>query len=346
MFAGSTTRVGCLGALACALVTGACGRDKPASYSLLGAEAANWLSSRGLYADIEARRVVDGAIAYTPDFPLWSDGAEKTRWLILPPGTRIDTSDMDHWRFPVGTKAFKEFRLGDVLLETRLLERVADTGEFDLDYRLQTFVWNSDQTDAELTTDGVKATNGTDHEVPRQKACSACHKGEPGAFLGFSAVQLARSGTAAALAAAGVLTVDPGRAFAIPGDPTIANAVGVLHANCGHCHSATGPQPKLRLRFLTTEIDQPPETWELYQSTIGRAITEDWLDPPPQFGIRVRPGEPDRSAIVYRMEQRPANGRAVDQMPPLATNKVDRAGAAAVRAWVQGLAAPAPAGGP
>src|SRR5262245_40845542 len=58
------------------------------------------LSNRGLYRDIRSRTVVDTAMPYTPDYPLWSDGADKKRWLMLPPGARIETSDMAHWRFP------------------------------------------------------------------------------------------------------------------------------------------------------------------------------------------------------------------------------------------------------
>ena len=40
----------------------------------------------------------------SPRYPLWSDGAEKQRYLSLPPGTQIDTSNMDDWKFPVGTR--------------------------------------------------------------------------------------------------------------------------------------------------------------------------------------------------------------------------------------------------
>ena len=49
---------------------------------------------------------------YTPNFALWSDGAAKERWLSLPAGTEIDTSDPDDWRFPDGTRAWKQFAVG------------------------------------------------------------------------------------------------------------------------------------------------------------------------------------------------------------------------------------------
>ena len=37
------------------------------------------------------------------------DRAAKRRWIQLPEGATIDTSDMDYWQFPVGTKLWKEF---------------------------------------------------------------------------------------------------------------------------------------------------------------------------------------------------------------------------------------------
>jgi hypothetical protein len=52
------------------------------------------------------------ATAFTPHYPLWSDGSAKRRWLRLPPGTSIDKSNPDAWEFPRGTKAWKEFSRG------------------------------------------------------------------------------------------------------------------------------------------------------------------------------------------------------------------------------------------
>lgn len=50
--------------------------------------------------------------------------------MYVPPGTKIDTRDIDHWVFPVGTKTWKEFRVDRKLVETLLLEaRAAEPGE-------------------------------------------------------------------------------------------------------------------------------------------------------------------------------------------------------------------------
>ena len=54
------------------------------------------LSETGLYADFAAKVIGPEATLFAPTHKLWSDGATKRRWVRLPPGTRIDTSNMDH----------------------------------------------------------------------------------------------------------------------------------------------------------------------------------------------------------------------------------------------------------
>src|SRR5205814_165387 len=84
------------------------------------------LSESGLYSDFASRTLAPRVIEYTPRYELWSDGATKRRFLLLPAGAKIDTSDMDNWAFPVGTKLWKEFRRDGFLVETRLLQKVYD----------------------------------------------------------------------------------------------------------------------------------------------------------------------------------------------------------------------------
>ena len=70
-------------------------------------------------------RAFGGLRPYTPVYPLWADGLVKRRWLDLPAGKKIDTSDMDHWSFPVGTRFWKEFATpSGTVLETRLIEKI------------------------------------------------------------------------------------------------------------------------------------------------------------------------------------------------------------------------------
>src|SRR5450432_1007639 len=87
------------------------------------------LFDTGLCVDRACIQISPDVQTYTPQFALWADTASKRRWYKLPPGTQIDTTDMDHWVFPVGTKFWKEFTRDDgmghdIRVETRLVMRI------------------------------------------------------------------------------------------------------------------------------------------------------------------------------------------------------------------------------
>ena len=172
-----------LGTLACGLVTASA---PPRAASELPAQ----LSATGLYADLRADRVAKGVRSFTPQYPLWSDGSLKRRWLWLPPGTRIDASRTDAWQFPPGTRLWKEFSMGR-RVETRLIERLAD-GQ----WRYATYVWREDGSDADLAPErGIAAhpvagaPKGR-YRILARDDCRACHEAAPVPVLGVSALQL------------------------------------------------------------------------------------------------------------------------------------------------------------
>ena len=101
------------------------------------------LRDTGLYAPGNCDELGTGVLPFSPQYPLWSDGAEKRRWIRLPPGTRIDARNPDRWVFPVGTRLWKEFSLGR-RLETRMLERPREG------WRFAPYVWTEDGTAAVL----------------------------------------------------------------------------------------------------------------------------------------------------------------------------------------------------
>lgn len=294
------------------------------------------LSQHGVYQDLQTRTPARAALEYAPQYPLFSDFADKRRWLLLPPDTQVDTSDMDHWRFPVGTRAVKEFSRDGKALETRLIQRVAETGDPKVDFFMGTFVWLPDGTDAVLSDQGVDNVNGTTHDVPKQELCLRCHQGEPGAVLGFSALQLSPTGTLATITQQKLLSDPPKRAFNIPGNDLQVKALGVLQGNCAHCHTAGGSGALMRLRLLPHELDLPFELTEIFQTTMGRPLT-DWTPRPAEFTRRLIPGDPDKSALSYRMGLRSGNGVLADQMPPIATEMTDPNALATVRAWIASM---------
>jgi hypothetical protein len=290
------------------------------------------LSETGLFSDLLSRAIEPSATAFEPTYKLWSDGATKRRWIRLPPGTKIDTSDMDHWVFPIGTQLWKEFSLNGVLLETRLVERYGTGPE---DYWMGAFVWNAEQTDADLAPDGAQNVGGTPHDVPTQKDCGVCHRGDVGRVLGFSAIQLTAPATGPdlrALDSAGLLSQGPAPGgYPLGADPATAAALGYLHANCGHCHNPNGTSwPDTQMVLRSVVADTGLEMSLVVRSIVGVPL-EYWRGG--AITLRVESGRPDQSAVVERTS---GNGEP-NPTPPLATEVVDATGLETVRQWIAGL---------
>ena len=279
------------------------------------------LSQLGLYEDLTTKCIAPDLIAYEPRYPLWSDGTDKRRWLRLPPGQVIDSADMDHWQFPVGTVFFKEFSSGGKLLETRVLARIGPTAN---DTWMGAFVWQDDEADAVLAREGVTDVRATGHDVPSQKNCFTCHNGEAGRVIGFSALQ--QPDTPAPL-----LSIAPATSFVVAGDAITAGALGYLHANCGHCHNPSGSaRPDTDMNLRLSVFDGDAAATAIYRSTVGVALQYFANTPLRQ---RVVAGDPDQSALLFRMSERGPK----TQMPPLASELVDPRGVALVRAWIAAL---------
>ena len=272
------------------------------------------LSAEGLYSDLARKDVVPDARELTPAYPLWSDGAVKRRWMIVPAGTELDTTDMDHWQLPIGGKLFKEFVVGGRRVETRMIERQGAD-----EFRFAPFVWLPDESDAALAVAGARNVNDSGYDVPSSEECVMCHRGEPGRMLGVSAVQLAAQLEELPLSRV------PERPVSIR-EP----ALGVLHGNCGHCHNPLGTAPMQTLRVSLADAEVATEETATYRTTVGRRL-EYWTEH--GFEMRVAPGEPEASAILYRLSQR---GTA-EQMPPIGTDQVDEEGRAIVRRWIASL---------
>lgn len=295
------------------------------------------LSQTGLYRDIAPETLAPDVTIFEPRYALWSDAAVKRRFLKLPPNTQIDTSDMDAWVFPVGTKAFKEFRSGGVRVETRMLHKVSSKHWVMVAYR-----WRADQKDADALPEGQEDSLGTTHDIPSQALCTSCHDSSQDAVLGVSALQMSheREGeNLTRLAKAGALSHPPKvQGFTIPGGPIVEQALGYLHANCGHCHrEGTATQQRLLKRSPYTGgplLWESTEALQVMEHTLGYQTT---VDRPngvlPDLPI-VAPGAPDRSELFIRIGQR---GRTSLQMPPLGTDVVDEQGLKVIRAWIESL---------
>jgi hypothetical protein len=191
-------------------------------------------------------------LPFTPQYPLWSDGADKQRLIALPAGTSIDAGDPDAWDFPRGTKLWKTFAHGGRAIETRLIERRPDGA-----WRYAAYVWSADGRDAELAPArgsvlALREAPGSRYVVPSRGDCLACHAGATVPVLGFAALQLSGPGptTLRTLAEQGLVRGLPRRWTETPpaiaaATPTERAALGYLHGNCAQCHHANagGPEP-------------------------------------------------------------------------------------------------------
>jgi len=284
------------------------------------------LSQTGLFLEQPAQ-LSSAVREFRPRFELWSDGASKRRFISLPAGTRIDTSDPDNWSFPVGTQLWKEFVVDGRRVETRLLRKVGPAPE---DWAAQAYLWRADGTDAIAAPGGANNVLGTDHDVPAAGECLACHGGRKSFALGFSAVQLGYAAAAgqldlAELVRAGLVTHAPNTThFTLPGDATAQAALGYVHANCGHCHNQDRPvaaasrcyDPNNGLDFwLKSDELQSVRDTPLYRSGRGPAF---------------EPGAPEDSRMIELMSRR----GFLQQMPPLGTERIDSHGLESVRRWI------------
>ena len=311
-----------------------------------------------------------GVIPYDLNTPLFSDYAQKTRLVYVPPGSSAAYDAVASLDLPVGTIVAKTFALapdqrspatGRKLVETRLLVHTADG------WKGYPYVWNDAETEATYTPGGRKTQmpmvtpSGTsvtaDYLVPSQSQCSQCHEdhnpGDAGSLpmhlLGPTARNLNRdydyaTGTQNQLdawTAAGILTGAPPSADAPklvaahdPASGTVEErARAWLEVNCAFCHSTTGLAYTSGLH-LGTAVTDPYEL----------GICKPPVAAGPGTGGRLHdivPGSPDDSILVYRVEARwddpdlPNFDQAV--MPPLGRTVRSEEGVALVRQWISDM---------
>jgi glucose/arabinose dehydrogenase len=160
------------------------------------------LSETGLFTSVKDHKPDPGLIPYSVNAPLWSDGAEKERFLGLPGDTRIDFTTSRGWNFGDGTVLVKTFSLPDAAragakrrIETRLLTK--QQGK----WAGYSYVWNAEQTDAELVSaagldrvyevaDGKDGRRKQTWHFPSRVECMVCHSRAANFVLGLSELQM------------------------------------------------------------------------------------------------------------------------------------------------------------
>jgi hypothetical protein len=307
------------------------------------------LSQTGLWEASRPGAIARGVRQFSPQYPLWSDGATKARWIFLPPGTAIDTTVPGDWRFPVGTRFWKEFSFNGRKVETRFLWRAtADRWVF------ASYAWNAEGTDAVLAPeDGLPGAAelgpGKRHDIPGASDCRACHGTANPGPLGFNALQLSTDrdpnaihGEPLAPGMTTVATLETEHLFAPArpeyvanpprirtSDPDTRAVLGYFAANCGTCHNASGEiayaGPSLKHSDVAADGDA------IARALLNQATAWQLPGRPDGTTRMLDAAAPDASAMLYRMRSR----RPSSQMPPLGTVLRDEEAIAAVARWIQ-----------
>jgi hypothetical protein len=308
------------------------------------------LSETGLYADAATLAVDPRNRPFTPQYPLWSDGAVKRRWVRLPDGAAIDTRDVGQWDFPVGTRFWKEFEFGGRRVETRMLVKTATEH-----WEFASYAWSDDQRDALLApaeglSDVAEVAPGKRHSVPSRDECRACHDSGRTEILGFSAVQLSTDRDPLAPHAepltADMITLrtlnDEGRLSPprpewvttppriTARDPRERAVLGYLSTNCGSCHNQKSSIASLGLFLKHDAARSGACTPDAIATTVNQP--GHWIVPTAPEGASrlVSPGKPELSALLARARSR----RPSSQMPPIGTVLADRQALELVSAWI------------
>ncbi|MCH7629278.1 MULTISPECIES: SO2930 family diheme c-type cytochrome [Novosphingobium] len=293
------------------------------------------LSDYGFFADAAAQVPAAGVTLYRLNTPLWSDGAEKLRFLYLPPGTQARAQGEGLLDLPVGAALIKTFAFPVEgkrrLIETRVLLHRA-SGWVALPYR-----WNEAQTEARLVLAGARLPVTTpagqviDYAIPNKNQCKECHA------LAGTVTPIgpkARNLSAQWLAqqhAEGRLDAVPAVATRVPvweqreRAPVALAARGYLEANCAHCHNPEGSASN-------SGLDLRWEQQDAYRTGIlkrpvaaGRGAGT--------FEFDVVPGDPDHSILPYRM----GSTEGGIAMPELGRASIDPAGLAIVKRWIAAM---------
>jgi len=301
-----------------------------------------------------------GVIPYDVVSPLWSDGAQKRRFIVLPEGQKVTFGADETWKFPNETIIVKHFAFprdrrepsGALQhVETRLLIRDTSAPE---GFTAHTYVWNDEQTEAVrkvagkyVTLDFIDeagAAASQEYIIPNTNQCGNCHeRNDVYESLGLVTFQVnfdlddggAIKNQLARLEDAGLFDAPLPNLATLP---TLTNPFGTasldararsyLHANCSHCHRPGGGGGSSGLVLMHSETN-PKDNGICKTSVAAGSGTGSLM-------FDVFPGDPAQSIMIYRMSSTDPEIK----MPEIPNLLPDKAGVQLISEWIASLPLP------
>lgn len=274
---------------------------------ILGSTYPATLSAYGFF-DGAANRPSQQLLPYQLRTPLFSDYAEKQRFIYLPEGTRITSDASGKLAFPVGAALIKSFGYPDKtgalrILETRLLLH-QQSGWGALPY-----IWRDDGSDADLRVGGKRIAVDVDlqgtptsisYAVPNKNQCKQCHSSD-GQIVPIGPLwqnmEFSRGSDRKKLLQwmPQLAKLEAWGKWNDPAGGTLdQRARHYMKVNCGHCHAPKGSASNSGL-FL----DGSAEYGAAYgigkrPVAAGRASGD--------FDFVIEAGRPERSILIHRMK--------------------------------------------
>jgi parallel beta-helix repeat protein len=337
--------------------------------ALCGAEGTgvNWeafeadcpnLSDYRLFADATnpMTNANSGGIIYDLNTPLFTDYANKFRFLFVPEGTQGVYRSQEAFEFPVGTIISKTFTVQADLRDAGSAQNIVETRLMihrKEGWTALPYIWNEDKTDAVLTrAGGTQRVNwidangvaqSTDYVIPNTNNCANCHGEDELIPIGPKARSLNKdypyeSGAENQLThwtALGILegapadtsTIDSIPLWGDTGASLDSRARGYLDINCAHCH-----QPDIGAA----------DTSGLFLEYFRPFGTDVGLCKPPvaagggagNLHYDIVPGNADASITHFRMNSNETEIR----MPEIGRSIIHTEGVQLIRDWINAMA--------
>jgi len=297
------------------------------------------LSDYGFFADLKVERPAARVMRYELLTPLFSDYAEKHRYLYVPAGKLAGWRGIGVIDLPTGSAIIKTFgyRQGAAYrkIETRVLLRRAGGWE------AVSYAWNADGSDADLRRAGARlpvsftdpsgARQTISYAIPNQNQCKECHS-LAGRItpIGPKSRNLNDGHQLAALTAAGLMDRAPADAPRIvrwddAGASLDERARAYLDVNCAHCHNPAGAASNSGLFLDWNQTDPVARGIGKHPVAAGRGSGT--------AGVVIDPGNPDNSILLYRL----ASTEPGVAMPELGRATTHREGVALLRQWIAAM---------